>query len=290
MSGPSTTVRCRWCSTSCSPTPQRAGSRRWQRRRVPRRPVPQARSTARGARLLQEDPVETSGATSRSTSLLRGRRRGGRRARGGRPGGVRLGLAPHRGAAPPPRLPGRAQALRRAHRRRILLDNGPSSNTLRGPPDGARRRPAPHRQAIVRVTRVGFGREAARIPEPSAPGRTVPARHRHPVVAAGHGSGALSTLAHRTDLEGAAGRPGVHDLTDTGCMAPDGPTPPTPRRHRRPHARGAAHHQTSGHHRRHRRRGLLRRFRGPPMRLLAGLLDRVASDSRKRPADKARTA
>jgi len=145
-------------------------------------------------------------------------------------------------------------------------------------------------QAVARITRVGYGREAARIrAERSGVQLSRPAIA---ILSSLQASGPvrLSTLARRTDLEAPLISREVRDLAVAGYVRRS--ADPTDGR------AGIVDLTTKG-------RRTIETYRAATdeivaeafsewtaadLRLLAGLLERVAADSRKRPADRARTA
>ena len=85
-----------------------------ERRRLPARPVQEARlDRSQDARLLHRGPGRGVPAQHLDQPVLGRRRARGRRAHGRRPRDLRLRLAAHRRHAPPARLRGRAQGVRR---------------------------------------------------------------------------------------------------------------------------------------------------------------------------------
>ena len=145
-------------------------------------------------------------------------------------------------------------------------------------------------QAIIRITRVGYGREAARVrAERSGVHLSRPAIAILSSLQA-TGPVRLSALAHRTDLEAPLISREVRDLTQAGYV----------RRSADPTDGRAAIVELTAKGRR-----TIETYRSATddivaeafsewsaadLRLLAGLLERVATDSRKQPSDTARTA
>jgi DNA-binding MarR family transcriptional regulator len=145
-------------------------------------------------------------------------------------------------------------------------------------------------QAIVRITRVGYGREAARIrAERSGVQLSRPAIA---ILSSLQASGPvrLSTLARRTDLEAPLISREVRDLTVAGYVRrsadpSDGRASIvelTAKGRRTIEAYRAATDDIVAE--------AFSQWSAADLRLLAGLLERVAADSRRRPADRARTA
>jgi len=145
-------------------------------------------------------------------------------------------------------------------------------------------------QAIIRITRVGYGREAARI-RADRSGIHL-SRPAIAILSSLHATGRvrLSALARRTDLEAPLISREVRDLTKEGYVRRS--ADPTDGR------AGIVELTAKG-------RRTIETYRdatdeivaeafsewsAADLRQLAGLLERVAKDSRKRPATNARTA
>jgi DNA-binding MarR family transcriptional regulator len=145
-------------------------------------------------------------------------------------------------------------------------------------------------QAIIRITRVGYGREAARIRAERSGVHL--SRPSIAILSSLHATGPvrLSALAHRTDLEAPLISREVRDLASAGYVRRS--ADPTDGR------AGIVELTTKG-------RRTIEAYRAATddivaeafsewsaadLRQLAGLLERVAVDSRKRPPDRAGVA
>jgi DNA-binding MarR family transcriptional regulator len=145
-------------------------------------------------------------------------------------------------------------------------------------------------QAIIRITRVGYGREAARI-RADRSGIHL-SRPAIAILSSLHATGPvrLSALARRTDLEAPLISREVRDLTKEGYVRRS--ADPTDGR------AGIVELTAKGRRTIEAYRGAtdeivaeaFSQWSAADLRQLAGLLERVAKDSRKRPATKARTA
>ena len=145
-------------------------------------------------------------------------------------------------------------------------------------------------QAIIRITRVGYGREAARI-RADRSGIHL-SRPAIAILSSLHATGPvrLSVLARRTDLEAPLISREVRDLTKEGYVRRSadptdgraGIVELTAKGRRTIEAYRAATDDIVAE--------AFSEWSAVDLRQLAGLLERVAKDSRKRPAAKARTA